>query len=186
MSTLATPQTEELTQREFQAGHLVARGCSNREIACALGICEASAKNLVHFVCQKLGARSRVEIAMRFLDETPTVRTSLPSSGLTASDFKVCEGCGAPALIHPRLEIGASNATVGPSRRILCCSCLHAEIEGKVITLSITWGAQMWNCVECWTPRKWGEGRPWDSSVRPALRCAHCQAVTRHTFQRVL
>jgi hypothetical protein len=44
---------------------------------------------------------------------------------------------------------------------------------------------QMWCCCECREERQWGFNRPWDSLMRPALKCNGCQAVTRHKFTRL-
>jgi len=98
---------------------------------------------------------------------------------LQAADFKVCEECGAPALIHPRLEIGASNATVGPARRTLCCSCLYELLDANALPKI---GEQMWKCVECGVKRAWGWMHPADQRLLPALRCRECGTVTRHRF----
>jgi predicted ATPase/DNA-binding CsgD family transcriptional regulator/DNA-binding XRE family transcriptional regulator len=52
-----------LTAREFEVAALVARGLSNRQIAEDLVITEKTTKNHVHHVLDKLGLRSRSELA---------------------------------------------------------------------------------------------------------------------------
>jgi DNA-binding NarL/FixJ family response regulator len=54
-----------LTARELEVVRLVARGYSNKEIATALGIELATAKNHVHHLLEKLHLRRRSEIAAR-------------------------------------------------------------------------------------------------------------------------
>jgi DNA-binding CsgD family transcriptional regulator len=54
-----------LTSREHEVARLVARGFSNRELADELVITEKTAKNHVQRVLDKLGARSRAEVAAR-------------------------------------------------------------------------------------------------------------------------
>lgn len=56
-------QAAGLTSRECEVAALVARGLRNREIAQQLVISEKTAKNHVHHVLDKLGARSRAEVA---------------------------------------------------------------------------------------------------------------------------
>ena len=52
-----------LTRREREVATLVARGCTNRQIAHALGISPRTAENHVKRILAKLGARSRARIA---------------------------------------------------------------------------------------------------------------------------
>jgi DNA-binding CsgD family transcriptional regulator/PAS domain-containing protein len=52
-----------LTNREIQVAQLLAGGCSNREIALALGIRPATARNHVERVLGKLRVRSRARVA---------------------------------------------------------------------------------------------------------------------------
>jgi hypothetical protein len=109
------------------------------------------------------------------------------STALTARDFKVCEECGGPAMIHPRLELGASDGLCGGSRKILCCSCLHqAATKGRSRALMyFRIGDQIWQCRLCGTERAWGLLEPADRELVPALPCARCQASTRHRYHRV-
>jgi len=60
-------QAAGLTSRECEVAALVARGLRNREIAEQLVISEKTAKNHVHHVLDKLGARSRAELAAQLL-----------------------------------------------------------------------------------------------------------------------
>jgi len=67
-----------------------------------------------------------------------------------------------------------------------CGHDLRHQLGKEIPKEPETMHGQIWNCVECWTPRQWGDSWPADRSVRPALGCAHCQAVTRHAFSRVI
>jgi DNA-binding NarL/FixJ family response regulator len=53
-----------LTRREREIATLVARGLQNKEVARRLGISDATIKNHVHNILQKLNIRGRGEIAM--------------------------------------------------------------------------------------------------------------------------
>ncbi|HEU5431464.1 MAG TPA: LuxR C-terminal-related transcriptional regulator [Thermomicrobiales bacterium] len=53
----------DLTGREWDVAQLVARGCSNRDIAAALSIGERTVETHVAHILAKLGFQSRVEIA---------------------------------------------------------------------------------------------------------------------------
>jgi DNA-binding NarL/FixJ family response regulator len=54
-----------LTSREREVLDLVSQGLLNKEIARVLFITEGTVKVHVRKICQKLGARSRTEAAMR-------------------------------------------------------------------------------------------------------------------------
>jgi DNA-binding CsgD family transcriptional regulator len=60
-----TKETMQLSQRERQVAELISVGLTNREIAKSLIISEATVKVHVHHILEKLGARSRVEVARR-------------------------------------------------------------------------------------------------------------------------
>jgi non-specific serine/threonine protein kinase len=57
-----------LTEREYEVAALIAHGLSNRQIAEDLVITEKTAKNHVYRVLDKLGMRSRTELAARARD----------------------------------------------------------------------------------------------------------------------
>jgi DNA-binding NarL/FixJ family response regulator len=57
--------SDPLTHREHQVAQLIARGCSNKEIARELGIRVATVKNHVHAVLQKLDCSRRGQAAAR-------------------------------------------------------------------------------------------------------------------------
>jgi DNA-binding NarL/FixJ family response regulator len=57
--------TRDLTQRELEVAHLVARGYTNRMIAQDLFISDSTVKVHVRHIFDKLGARSRAELAAR-------------------------------------------------------------------------------------------------------------------------
>lgn len=57
---------------------------------------------------------------------------------------------------------------------VLCKKC--REITDTRI------GDQLWGCRECGTLRAWGLMHPADPTIRPAIGCAPCDAVTRHEF----
>jgi DNA-binding NarL/FixJ family response regulator len=54
-----------LTPRECEIAELIARGCSNKEIARELCIEISTVKNHVHHMLEKLGVRGRAEAAAR-------------------------------------------------------------------------------------------------------------------------
>ncbi|WP_228539411.1 response regulator transcription factor [Nocardia sp. XZ_19_385] len=60
----ATPEVETLTPREHQVLHFIAKGCTNPEIALALGIGEQTVKTHVSHVLTKLGVRDRLHAAV--------------------------------------------------------------------------------------------------------------------------
>lgn len=55
----------QLTPREQEVAALVAQGLTNKQIAGALVVCDATAERHVANILSKLGLRSRVEIAIR-------------------------------------------------------------------------------------------------------------------------
>jgi non-specific serine/threonine protein kinase len=61
----APPPSASLTQREDEVARLLARGLTNRQIADILVISEKTAKNHVQRVLDKLGMRSRAQLAAR-------------------------------------------------------------------------------------------------------------------------
>lgn len=61
VESIESPQLGELTERELEVLRLLATGLSNREIAAALYIGDATAKTHVSRVLTKLGVRDRVQ-----------------------------------------------------------------------------------------------------------------------------
>ncbi len=57
-----------LSEREEQVVTLIAQGESNRTIADLLGINQHTVKTYVHRIFEKLGVRSRVDVALRARD----------------------------------------------------------------------------------------------------------------------
>ena len=64
-ATAPRGQMGQLTAREYEVAHLMARGFSNRQIAHELVIAEKTVKNHVQHVLEKLEVRSRAELAAR-------------------------------------------------------------------------------------------------------------------------
>lgn len=58
-------QRDDLTPRELEVARLVAAGRSNRQVADALSISERTVENHVASAYQKLGVKTRVELALR-------------------------------------------------------------------------------------------------------------------------
>lgn len=73
----APPELEALTEREREVLQLIARGCSNREIAGRLHIAELTAKTHVSRILTKLSVESRVQAAV-VAYETGLVRAVPP------------------------------------------------------------------------------------------------------------
>jgi non-specific serine/threonine protein kinase len=59
----AADGTARLTPREQEIAPLIARGLTNRQIAAQLGIAERTADTHVENILDKLGLRSRVQVA---------------------------------------------------------------------------------------------------------------------------
>jgi DNA-binding NarL/FixJ family response regulator len=59
---------EALTARELEILGLMARGCSNREIADALTITEGTVKNYVSGILSKMGVRDRTRAVLKALE----------------------------------------------------------------------------------------------------------------------
>ncbi|HTQ10201.1 MAG TPA: LuxR C-terminal-related transcriptional regulator [Fimbriimonadaceae bacterium] len=55
----------ELSRREYEAGQLIAKGCTNEAIAREMDLKEQSVKNLVSTVIRKLRCENRVQVALR-------------------------------------------------------------------------------------------------------------------------
>jgi DNA-binding NarL/FixJ family response regulator len=68
----------DLSPREHDVAHLVARGLTNAEIASTLGISPLTAKWHVSEILRKLGVSRRVQLAMRVRDEADESR---PAAG---------------------------------------------------------------------------------------------------------
>jgi DNA-binding NarL/FixJ family response regulator len=67
-------QTGPLTEREREVVALIARGCSNREIAQRLVIAEGTAVRHVANILAKLGCRSRAQVAVWAVQHSSSTR----------------------------------------------------------------------------------------------------------------
>jgi LuxR family maltose regulon positive regulatory protein len=67
-TSAATVFPEHLTPRERDVLHLLAKGCSNRQIAEKLFLSEGTVKFYVHRILQKLGVQSRTQAIVRARD----------------------------------------------------------------------------------------------------------------------
>jgi DNA-binding NarL/FixJ family response regulator len=61
----------ELTKREDEVAHLVAKGLSNRKISQITGLREQSIKNLVSMIMRKLSCENRVQVALNRVRRDP-------------------------------------------------------------------------------------------------------------------
>jgi DNA-binding NarL/FixJ family response regulator len=66
------PIDEMLTHREREVMHLLMSGRSNREIAAAMGIEQATVKAHLGRMLRKTRASNRVELTLRAMEERPT------------------------------------------------------------------------------------------------------------------
>jgi DNA-binding NarL/FixJ family response regulator len=69
-SGAAVLRDEQLTPREREVVALIARGCTNKQIAAALVVSGATAERHVANILSKLGLRSRVDVAIWSLGPT--------------------------------------------------------------------------------------------------------------------
>jgi DNA-binding NarL/FixJ family response regulator len=67
----SSPLEEALTRRELEIAGLITGGLQNKEIARRLGLCNATVKNHVHNILQKLSIQRRGEIMGRRFDSDP-------------------------------------------------------------------------------------------------------------------
>ena len=70
-----------LTSTERRIVDLVAQGQTNREVAAAMFVTENTVQTHVRHIFQKLGVRSRTELAAQFLSARTTGRTGVSASG---------------------------------------------------------------------------------------------------------
>lgn len=78
-----------LSPREREVAQLIQRGLSNSEIAAALFISSSTAKVHVHHILEKLGLRSRVEIALRLTAEQNQATSTARGTGNEVSSAAV-------------------------------------------------------------------------------------------------
>jgi DNA-binding NarL/FixJ family response regulator len=79
-AAVGTVMAPQLTAREREVAGLVADGCTNKEIARALTIHQATAKWHVSQILRKLGLQGRVQLAVYTRDSGLTVGAAQPAS----------------------------------------------------------------------------------------------------------
>ena len=62
---------KKLSKREQELALLIAQGCSNKEIAAKLSICEKTVKTHVTNIFKSMGVDSRLKVALRLLQACP-------------------------------------------------------------------------------------------------------------------
>jgi DNA-binding NarL/FixJ family response regulator len=81
LSKIATgPAADGLTKTERRVAALVAQGQTNREIAAAMFVTENTVQTHVQHIFQKLGVRSRTELALRVLTAPANTKPASQSS----------------------------------------------------------------------------------------------------------
>ena len=76
-----------LSQRELEVALLVVRGCSNKQVARELGVCEGTVKLHVRSIFRKVGASSRYSlIKLSMVPNTAAQALDTRSSALVATD----------------------------------------------------------------------------------------------------
>ena len=95
-----------LTPREVQIVELVRRGCSNKEIALALGVMEDTVKKHLQSVFGKLGVRRRALVAL-----SPPHPASAPGHGHQAAP---CEAVMRPAAFSVEMLAGSARGGHSP------------------------------------------------------------------------
>ena len=70
-----------LTETERRVAALVAQGHTNREVAAAMFVTENTVQTHVRHIFQKLGVRSRTELAVQLLSEAARQASAPPPSG---------------------------------------------------------------------------------------------------------
>jgi len=66
-----------LTETERRIAALVAQGQTNREVASAMFVTENTVQSHVRHIFQKLGVRSRTELAAQLLSAPPSTATAV-------------------------------------------------------------------------------------------------------------
>src|SRR5215469_12931339 len=84
-ATAARPPAGGLTPTERRVADLIAQGRSNREVARAMFVTENTVQTHVRHIFQKLGVRSRTELAARLL-ATPSPAGPAPRASALAAD----------------------------------------------------------------------------------------------------
>jgi DNA-binding CsgD family transcriptional regulator/tetratricopeptide (TPR) repeat protein len=76
----ARPLADGLTETERRIAALVAEGLTNREVSSAMFVTENTVQTHVRHIFQKLGVRSRTELAARLLSAPPSAATAARSA----------------------------------------------------------------------------------------------------------
>lgn len=145
-----------LSRRESEVAELVRDGLTNREIANRLFISERTVEGHVAQICNKLGVRSRIQIATQMLeddDRAANVLTSRPRPFRVVSrrlqppwGVLAAMGFGAPlavvAGLYPWVGPEASTRTISLKIFVTCLALIFLIIP--IVAVTGLWSGRPW------------------------------------------